>query len=112
MSMYEYKAHVDRVIDGDTFDCAIDLGFKIWTHQRIRMLGIDAPETRTKNLAQKELGLRSKEWLTDRIHLEEVILKTDTKTGGFGRVLATVWHNDENLNELMLEEGLADIYMR
>ena len=110
--MYEYQAVVDYVVDGDTFDAAIDLGFKIWTHKRIRMLGIDAPESRTTDLAEKELGLRTKQWLTDRIDKETVILKTETNADGFGRALATVWHDGENLCEIMIEQGLADVYRR
>ena len=61
--MYEYRAVCERVIDGDTIDARIDLGFNVWTFVRIRLYEIDAPESRTRDLNEKMLGLRSKEYL-------------------------------------------------
>ena len=63
--MYEYNCIIKRVVDGDTVDVDIDLGFGIWVHnQRIRLSGIDAPETRTRNLEEKALGFKTKEFNT------------------------------------------------
>jgi len=58
--MYEYKAKLDRVIDGDTIDCHIDLGFNVTLKERVRLKGIDTPETRTRDLEEKKRGLRPK----------------------------------------------------
>ena len=65
--MYKYNAKLDRVVDGDTIDAMVDLGFDIWTHKRIRLLGIDAPETRTKDLEEKERGFETKNRLTTKL---------------------------------------------
>ena len=58
--MYEYNAQVDKVVDGDTIDCTIDLGFKTWKKIRVRMQGINTPESRTRDLEEKERGLAAK----------------------------------------------------
>ena len=60
--MYEYNAICTRVVDGDTIDARVDLGFSVWLDCRIRLEGIDAPETRTKNLSEKMAGLQTKEF--------------------------------------------------
>jgi micrococcal nuclease len=66
MNPYIYKATLVKIIDGDTFDCDIDLGFNVWMHkQRVRLYNIDTPESRTRNLAEKALGLKAKQLLTD-----------------------------------------------
>ena len=108
--MYEYAAFITRVVDGDTVDCEIDLGFDIWVVKRVRLFGIDAPETRTRDLDEKAKGLAAKEWLESRILNKYVAIKTEVKTGKFGRVLGTLWHDGENLNDLMLEEDLVELY--
>ena len=82
--MYEYGFKLDRVVDGDTVDGTIDLGFGISVKKRIRLLGINAPETRlqrkikneTKRIAEKELGLRAKDKLADMLHNQEIIIQT------------------------------------
>ena len=70
--MYTYRAKLIRVIDGDTIDAIIDLGFDVWVKKRIRLNGIDAPETRTKNLTEKEHGLKTKAFL------EEIMVLANT----------------------------------
>ena len=111
--MYKYEAICARVVDGDTIDCLIDLGFSIHIKQRVRLLDIDAPESRTSDPVEKVEGLKVKKWLKDRIEGQTVILHTEYDSRGkFGRVLATIYHEGVNLNQLMLKEGLADPYGR
>ena len=124
--MYEYGFKLDRVIDGDTVDGTIDLGFGISVKKRIRLLGINAPETRlqrkikneTKRIAEKELGLRAKDKLADMLHNQEIIIQTKLdKTGKFGRVLGTLLINDFgieeprlNVNQFLLSKGYVRKY--
>tara|TARA_R110001599_G_scaffold69763_1_gene196289 strand:+ start:176 stop:595 length:420 start_codon:yes stop_codon:yes gene_type:complete len=111
--MHEYKAKVTKVIDGDTIRCDIDLGFDIvMTNQTIRLYGIDTPESRTKDLEEKFYGNLSKDFINDycpkgsfitlRTHLDE--------KGKFGRILGELIVNKVNLNEQMIENGLAVHY--
>ena len=115
--MYEYKAHVNRVVDGDTVDVDIDLGFGIvLTDERVRIMGIDTPESRTSNKVEKVFGLASKE------RLKEILGKTTTlKTfaakdgedmkGKFGRILGDFISEDGRLvTDILIEEGHAVKY--
>jgi micrococcal nuclease len=112
--MYTYKIKkVNRIIDGDTIEVQIDLGFSVVITQRVRLQDIDAPEIRTLDLAEKELGLKAKEWLEDKMYnSQELIIKT-TKDDKYGRILGTVFADGEtiSLNEIMLNENLADPYI-
>ena len=86
--MYEYRANIVRVVDGDTVDVDIDLGFGVWLHkQRIRLYGIDSPESRTRDLDEKKYGLMAKEFLKEQLK-DGAVLKTrlDGK-GKYGRIL-------------------------
>ena len=84
--MYHYKAKLVRVIDGDTIDVDIDLGFDVWLkRQRVRLAGIDAPESRTRNNAEKVLGLAAKARLTELCSAEMQL--ESLGTGKFGRIL-------------------------
>ena len=86
--MYEYRANIVRVVDGDTVDVDIDLGFGVWLHkQRIRLYGIDSPESRTRDLDEKKYGLMAKEFLKKEL-ADGAVLKTrlDGK-GKYGRIL-------------------------
>ena len=76
--MYEYKVKITRVLDGDTCDCDVDLGFGIFTKDRIRFMGIDTPESRTRNKKEKALGLAAKAYLKEllRENKGDVILRT------------------------------------
>ena len=76
--MYEYRCKVVKIIDGDTVDVDIDLGFGVWLHkERIRMFGIDTPESRTRDLEEKKFGLAAKQFLTDMLDDDGgIILKT------------------------------------
>ena len=108
--MYEYQAHVVNVVDGDTFDAVLDLGFNVSTKQRFRMLGINAPETRTKDLDEKQAGLSSKEELKSLIDGKSVLLVSKGKDK-YGRWLATVHYNGLNINEHLLASGFVREYL-
>jgi len=109
--MYKYNATLDRVVDGDTVDAMIDLGFDTWVHKRIRLLGIDAPETRTRDLDEKVQGLATKERLTGILEAAKGIFVLHSHgVGKYGRCLGTIMVGEENINELLLTEGLAEVY--
>tara|TARA_R110002050_G_scaffold111000_4_gene223917 strand:- start:2836 stop:3105 length:270 start_codon:yes stop_codon:yes gene_type:complete len=77
--MYQYKAKITRIIDGDTVDCDIDLGFKvILAKQRIRLYGIDTPESRTRDKVEKKYGLLAKKFLVDFIEAEDYQITLET----------------------------------
>jgi micrococcal nuclease len=113
--MYEYHVRrVSKVVDGDTIDVDIDLGFDISFSSRVRLAGIDAPESRTKDLYEKKLGLESKEWLKKALeHGKTVVIKTEkiNSTEKFGRVLGWLFVDDVNLNLAMIDQGYAWSYM-
>ena len=86
--MYEYSCEVTRVVDGDTVDVIIDLGFDISYKSRVRLYGIDTPESRTRDKDEKVRGLMSKDFLVDMLGKGDVIIKTKKdKKGKFGRIL-------------------------
>jgi micrococcal nuclease len=109
--MYEYNATLDRVIDGDTVDAMIDLGFDTWVHKRIRLQGIDAPETRTRDLDEKAQGFIAKGRLTDLLEASNgEFVVVSHGVGKYGRCLGTIIIENENINELLIREGLAEVY--
>jgi micrococcal nuclease len=114
--MYHYKVRVERVVDGDTIDVHIDLGFSVWHKARVRMLGIDTPESRTRNLEEKALGLASKARLKELLKGRTIRIECSKEKGKFGRVLATVWAADKgsdeafDVNARLIEEGHARPY--
>ena len=111
--MYTYNAKLDRVVDGDTIDALVDLGFNTWKKVRIRMMGIDAPESRTRDKEEKKYGLMAKDYITRLLDDEGgIVLKThkDGK-GKFGRILGELWYGEVNINEKMIEEHHAVRYM-
>ena len=102
--MFEYPVKVLRVVDGDTVDVDIDLGFGVWLRkQRIRMLGIDTPESRTRDKEEKVYGLAAKAFLKEALKQGPVTLRTvkDGK-GKFGRILGEFIVNNININEFMI----------
>jgi len=112
-NMNEYKAKVVKVIDGDTVDVDIDLGFSvILSKQRIRLVGIDTPESRTRDLVEKFYGKLAAQFLKDRCKKGSYItLRTYLdKTGKFGRILGEIVVNNVNLNKQMINEHLAVAY--
>ena len=111
--MYHYKIKkITKVIDGDTIDVDIDLGFGITISHRVRLKGIDAAETRTKDLKEKAEGLAAKEWVKKELSREgEWIIET-TKEDKYGRILGTLYlvGDPVTINERMLNEGIAEPY--
>ena len=121
--MYEYNAIVDRIVDGDTIDCTIDLGFSTWKKVRVRMEGMNAPESRTRDKEEKERGLAAKDRLVEILEYNgnHCILRV-SGLGKFGRALATVHVKTLspistesgmtliNVNKQLIEEGHAKEY--
>ena len=111
--MYHYKVKkINRVIDGDTVDLDIDLGFGITISHRVRLKDIDAPETRTKDLEEKERGLAAKEWLEEQLSREgEWVIET-YKEDKYGRILGTLYlvGDSVTINEWMMNEGITEPY--
>ena len=108
--MYHYKATLNRIIDGDTIDVNIDLGFSVKIKQRVRLYGINTPEVRTKDLNEKKKGLEATEYLKKILPKEFVIETILNKRGKYGRVLGILWVKDVNINEKMVNEGYAKRY--
>ena len=115
--MYEYYVRkVENVVDGDTIDVLIDLGFDILFQSRVRLAGIDTPESRTKDLKEKALGLESKEYLKKYLKdAKSVVIKTEKMDSSekYGRILGWVYVNDdtESINDKMINDGYAWGYM-
>ena len=110
--MYEYKARLERVVDGDTIDASIDLGFDIWYKSRIRLSGIDTWESRTRDLEEKKKGLQAKARTKELLSSKKFTLKTSKDgKGKFGRILGEVITAEGiNLNETLIKEGHAYEY--
>ena len=119
MDKYIYRAKLDRVVDGDTVDALIDVGFDIWFKKRIRFMGLDTWESRTRDLEEKKLGKLAKE--RTRQLLEDVSSKSgyfrvkSHGLGKYGRVLGEIFIMDKdgkqwNVNETLITEGHAYVY--
>ena len=110
--MYEYRAIIRRVVDGDTVDITLDLGFDILYNNRIRLLGIDTPESRTRDLEEKKLGLAAKDRVKELCPVGSTVTVKTTKDGRgkFGRILGEIYVGDVNVNKLLIEEGHAIEY--
>ena len=111
--MYEYGCTVTRVVDGDTIDVILDLGFSILHKCRVRLYGIDTPESRTRNKDEKARGKLAAKFLEDSINNgKQVILRSKLKDskGKYGRVLGEVIVDDININQLMVKRYLAVKY--
>ena len=111
--MYEYKCEVTRVVDGDTIDCVLDLGFSILHKCRVRLYGIDTPESRTRDLDEKARGKPASKFLEDSINNgKQVILRSELKDskGKYGRVLGSVVVDDLDINQAMVTQNLAVKY--
>ena len=112
--MYEYRCKIVKVIDGDTVDVDIDLGFGVWLHkERVRIMGIDTPESRTSDKLEKVFGLAAKERLIsllgeDAILDTQVSKKGEDMKGKFGRILGNFRTTDgEHCADILIEEGHA-----
>ena len=111
--MYEYSCKVEKVVDGDTCDVIMDLGFDILYKSRVRLYGIDTPESRTRNLDEKARGKMAAAYLEDAINNgNTVVIQTKLKDsrGKYGRVLGNVLVDDVNINEQMVDKHLAVKY--
>ena len=113
-SLYHYKALVDRVVDGDTIDVVLDLGFDLKMSSRVRFAGINAPESRTKDPVEKEQGLAAKRYVEDWVGAlqNRIIIQTQLdERGKFGRVLGVILSDDGAcLNDEMVSLGHARPY--
>jgi micrococcal nuclease len=112
--IYRIK-QITRVVDGDTIDASIDLGFDIALEKRIRLAGVDTPESRTSDANEKKYGLESKEWLKHHIeNAKNILIKTELpdSTEKYGRIIGHLFINDQeaSLNDQMIVEGYAWTY--
>jgi len=104
--MYEYNCKIVRVVDGDTVDVDIDLGFAVWLKkQRIRLFGVDTPESRTRDAVEKKFGIMAKNFVKGRLLVGSMqVLRTrmDDSRGKFGRILGEFVLEDTTLNQLLI----------
>ena len=116
-SCYNFRVtEINRVVDGDTIDVTIDLGFDLYKKERVRVAGVDTPEKRTRDLEEKALGLDATYWLKEKLEGaidgdDELTIRTELKggVGKYGRLLGWLYVGDEqvSLNEQMITEGYA-----
>jgi len=119
-SCYNFRVtEINRVLDGDTIDVTIDLGFDLYKKERVRIAGVDTPEKRTRNLEEKALGIDATNWLKEKLDStiagdSELTIRTelDGGVGKYGRLLGWLYVGDSelSLNEAMIEEGYAHAY--
>ena len=119
-SCYNFRViSIDKVVDGDTIDVTIDLGFDLYKKERVRVAGVDTPEKRTRNLEEKALGLDATAWIKNKLEGavdgdDDLIIRTelDGGVGKYGRLLGWLYigDGDVSLNEAMIEEGYAWAY--
>ena len=114
MDKHIYSAKLQRVVDGDTCDALIDLGFDTWVKKRIRFYGVDTWESRTRNLEEKKKGLAAKEFTKDLLENsdEGKFLLKSHGVGKYGRVLGELYVKgyEQSVNELLKENGHASAY--
>ena len=111
--MYRYKVNIVKVVDGDTVDVDIDLGFgMVYKKQRVRMLGIDTPESRTRDLVEKKFGKASKKHLKTILEEAESIELVSHDKGKFGRILGDLFigSNETSVNQQMINDHHAVAY--
>ena len=120
-SCYNFRViKINRVVDGDTIDVTIDLGFDLYKKERVRVAGVDTPEKRTRNLEEKALGIDATNWLKKKLEDtiagdgDELTVRTELEggVGKYGRLLGWLYINEEelSLNEQMITEGYAWAY--
>ena len=119
-SCYNFRVtQIDKVLDGDTIDVTIDLGFDLYKKERVRIAGVDTPEKRTRDLEEKALGIDATNWLKDKLEEtiagdDELSIRTELKggVGKYGRLLGWLYigDSDVSLNEQMIDEGYAWCY--
>ena len=116
-SCYNFRVtEINRVLDGDTIDVTIDLGFDLFKKERVRIAGVDTPEKRTRDLEEKALGIDATNWLKDKLEStlsgdDELSIRTELVggVGKYGRLLGWLYVGEDtvSLNELMITEGYA-----
>ena len=120
-SCYNFRVTtIDRVLDGDTIDVTIDLGFDLYKKERVRVAGVDTPEKRTRDLEEKELGIDATNWLKEKLDGaiagdDDLVIRTELVggVGKYGRLLGWLYIGGDassSLNEQMIEEGYAWAY--
>ena len=119
-SCYNFRVvEINRVLDGDTIDVTIDLGFDLYKKERVRVAGVDTPEKRTRDLEEKALGIDATNWLKEKLEGaisgdDELSVRTELVggVGKYGRLLGWLYIGDADvsLNEQMIEEGYAHAY--
>ena len=119
-SCYNFRVtKINRVVDGDTIDVTIDLGFDLYKKERVRVAGIDTPEKRTRDLEEKALGIDATNWLKEKLETtiagdDELSIRTELVggVGKYGRLLGWLYVGDEtvSLNEQMITQGYAHAY--
>lgn len=119
-SCYNFRVtEIVKVIDGDTIDVIIDLGFDLYKKERVRVAGVDTPEKRTRDLEEKELGIDATNWLKDQLESaidgeDDLVIRTeiDGGFGKYGRLLGWLYigEDTESINERMIAEGYAWSY--
>ena len=119
-SCYNFRViEINRVVDGDTIDVTIDLGFDLFKKERVRVAGVDTPEKRTRDLEEKELGIDATNWLKEKLEGavagdDDLIIRTelDGGVGKYGRLLGWLYvgADELSLNEQMITEGYAHAY--
>ena len=109
--MYEYRAIITKVYDGDTLTAEVDLGFKMWAKKiKLRLIGIDTPEIRTKDPEEKSRALKARDRVRELCLGKEVVITTHGK-GKYGRWLATVYiDGDLDIARFLIDEGLGEKY--
>ena len=108
--MYNYKATVKKIVDGDTIDVVIDLGFKIYAEHRLRLARINTPELKAKDESVRASAIKAKEFVSNLLLNKEVIITT-SKTDIYGRYLAEVVVDGKNVSDMLLENNLAVLYI-
>ena len=110
--MYEYDCRIVRVVDGDTVDVDVDLGWSTWRcGERIRLYGIDTPECRTRDAEEKAAGLLAKEFVEETLHVGGTYNLTTKEKGKFGRYLGVIMLSDKtSINAALVSEHLAVPY--
>ena len=119
-SCYNFRViEINRVLDGDTIDVTIDLGFDLFKKERVRVAGVDTPEKRTRDLEEKALGIDATNWLKEKLEGavagdDDLVIRTELVggVGKYGRLLGWLYigDGDLSLNEAMIEEGYAWAY--
>ena len=109
--MYEYRIKsVERVVDGDTVDVILDLGFGLFKKERVRIAGVDTPEKRTRNLKEKQLGNDATEFAEKWFADGDIVIRTE-KDGKYGRLLGWCYKGEECFNHRLIDEGFAWSYL-